>query len=256
MARAVRALDAGKSLSLLFDYDGTLTPIVSRPEDATLAPDMRDTLNSLAALEGVHLAVISGRPLPVLQEFLDGVRGATLIGDHGAELDDPAALRRIVLRYLDGLRPLEKRFPGCALEDKDVAVGVHFRNADPDAAPALMAAFFDWWLQHGDPAAFQVAAGKKVFEIRPRTTTNKGTAVLGLLERMHGEHWPVRTMAVYAGDDTTDEDAFKALERNAGEHAMTILVSEAERRTQARWRVASPAHVQGLLQGLAASRGG
>ena len=238
---------AGKPLSLLCDYDGTLTPIVDRPEDAVLDNEMREVLQNLAAHDMVRLAVISGRSLPVLQDFLKGLHTIEMIGDHGAAFADRDRFTVQAARYLAELEWLSRKYPGCMLEDKGFAVGVHFRQVDPDLAPQLMADFFDWWLASGNLADFQVATGKKVFEIRPRVKTNKGTAVLGLLENWFGETWTARTLAVYCGDDTTDEDAFAALEQAPDHAAATILVSEQHRPTRARFRVPQVPALQALF---------
>jgi trehalose-phosphatase len=247
LARIRDTAGRGMPLSLLCDYDGTLAPIVDRPERAVLGPGMRDVLQGLARNSRVRLAIISGRPLPVLITFLNGIDNITLIGDHGAALENADLFAQQAARFARDLHWLTRKYPGCELEDKGVAVGVHFRRANPDLAPALMADFFDWWLEHGNPGDFQVANGKKVFEIRPRVKTNKGTAVLGLLERWHGEVWAARTMALYCGDDTTDEDAFAALARAPRHAAATILVAEHSRPTNARFRVPNVAQLEQFL---------
>jgi trehalose 6-phosphate phosphatase len=250
--RVRAALESDKVLSLVLDYDGTLSPIAPTPDLAVAGEGVLPALKALESCARVRTAVLSGRTRPELERFLPGLENTELIGDHGAALEGPARYSECVTRYKYALAWLPQQFPGALIEDKETALGIHFRQAAPDAAPELLAAFFDWWLAHGNLSAFQVAPGKKVLEIRPRVKTNKGTAVLGLLERWFGSVWPVRTLAVYMGDDLTDEDAFAALHAAAGaEHAACILVAEQDRTSAAHYRIPSVSRVRALLESLA-----
>ena len=250
-ARISNALASGKTLSLVCDYDGTLSPIASEPGLAVPGQGIVSILRKLESCECVRTAVISGRTKPELERLLNGLKKTELIGDHGAVLRDPEHYRKQAAEFRGALDWLPLKFPGVILEDKDTAVGIHFRKVLPEAAPAMIGDFFDWWLEQGNLCAFQVVSGKMVLEIRPRVKTNKGTAVLGLLEQWYGEVWPVRTLPLYLGDDTTDEDAFAALHATAGRtHAATILVAEQDRPSAAHHRVPAVQDVRVLLESV------
>lgn len=252
LGRVRAALESDRVLSLVLDYDGTLSPIAPAPGLAVPGTGVLSALKALESCACLRTAVLSGRTVPELERFLPGLKNTELIGDHGATLDDPQRYRKCAAEYKSALAWLPQRFPGALIEDKETALGIHFRQAAPDSAPSLLSAFFDWWLTHGNLSAFQVVPGKKVLEIRPRVKTNKGTAVLGLLERWFGSVWPVRTLAIYMGDDVTDEDAFAALHAAAGaEHAASILVAEKDRPSAAHFRIPSVPHVRALLESLA-----
>ena len=130
---------SGDRLAVFLDYDGTLTPIVSHPEDAWLPDSMRQTLRSLAAR--VPVAILSGRDL-------DDVRGRVLVdgivyaGSHGFDIAGAGGLRRELgaayLPVLDTaeteLREALDEIPGAQLERKHFSVAAHYRNVNENDA--------------------------------------------------------------------------------------------------------------------------
>jgi trehalose-phosphatase len=207
----LRRLIADRRPAVFLDYDGTLTPIVERPEDALLPPSTRAVIERLGRL--VPLAILSGRDLSDVRRMV-GVEGITYAGSHGFDVsrsDGSAHQRgREFLPDLDAAaRALETRLaaiPGARVERKTFAIAVHFRQVEEQRIPEVDAGVTEIAAAH---PRLRRTGGKKVFELRPDIDWDKGAAVRWLLEvlGLEGtEHVPI-----YVGDDETDEDAFRAV---------------------------------------------
>jgi len=181
--------------AIFLDVDGVLAPIVPRPEDARVPEATRGELRRLA--QGYALvACISGRPGEDARMVV-GVPELTYVGNHGLELEpDAGEWAARLARFLS-----ELDWP--RVENKGLTAALHFRGLDDDEARRTLDAI----AQHAEEAGFVARYGRKVLELVPPLEADKGTAVQRLLE----EHGLER--ALYAGDDTTDLDAFAALER-------------------------------------------
>jgi trehalose-phosphatase len=247
LARVLRER-AGRSLAVLLDYDGTLTPIVERPEAAVLAAATRSVLRSLA--RRCVLAVVSGRDLEDVRARV-GVRGLAYAGSHGFDIAGPG------LRHQHpGAHAGASRLPGVAraiaratvaiegvrLEPKRFALAVHYRRARQADVPKVRAAVERALARY---PGLRMARGKKVFDLQPDIAWDKGRAVLWLLRTLRLERDNV--LPLYIGDDLTDEDAFRALARRG----IGIAVQEARRRTAARFTLRDPDEVRAFLAGLA-----
>ena len=237
--------------AFFLDYDGTLTPIVPRPEDAVLGESMRTVLRELADRHPV--AIVSGRGRPDVRERI-GVEGLWYAGSHGFDISGPDAeitwegaasvvptVREVTTRLQFDLAGIE----GAQVEPKRFTVAVHYRRvADRDLSRAE--AIVDRAV--GEHPELRKAGGKKVWEIRPDFDWDKGRAVEWLLESLglDGEE----IVPIYVGDDETDEDAFRAL---AGRNppGIGLLVSEEPRPTAARYRLRDPDDVREWLAGWA-----
>jgi trehalose-phosphatase len=239
---------AGKRLAVFLDYDGTLAPIVSHPEDAWLPDSMRQTLRSLAAR--VPVALLSGRDL-------DDIRGRVLVdgvvyaGSHGFDIAGAGGLRRELgtayLPVLDTaeteLREALDEIPGAQLERKHFSVAAHYRNVNENDAFRVALAMDAVGARHRELRRMD---GKKVYELLPDIDWNKGKAMLWLLETLGLEGR--NALPIYIGDDRTDEDAFRALEQRG----IGILVSEQSPPTAARYSLKNPPEVEEFLAALAA----
>ena len=235
-------------LAVFLDYDGTLTPIVSRPEDAWLADSMRQTLRSLAAR--VPVAILSGRDL-------DDVRGRVLVdgivyaGSHGFDIAGAGGLRRELgaayLPVLDAaeaeLREALDDIPGAQLERKHFSVAAHYRNVNENDAVRVALAVDAVAARHRELRRMD---GKKVYELLPDIDWNKGKAALWLLETLQLERG--NALPIFIGDDRTDEDAFCALEKRG----IGILVSEQSPETAASYWLKNPDEVERFLRELIA----
>jgi len=229
---------------VFLDYDGVLTPIVERPEDATLSPDAREALERLAGR--VPVAVISGRDLEDVREMV-GVEGIVFAGSHGFDIAGPEGLveQRAVeaLPRLDdaerALRQLE-RVPGARIERKRFTVAVHYRQVDEDQVPEVEV---EVERVAADVGGLRVTGGKKVLELRPDVPWDKGRALLRLLEVLGLDGDDV--VPIFIGDDVTDEDALRALpERGIG---IVVRGEEDDRATSASYALADAGEVIAFL---------
>ncbi len=180
--------------AILLDIDGTLAPIVDRPEEAIVPVDTREVLRSLVVRYGL-VAAVTGRPSE-LGGSLVGVDGIEVAGVHGLELEPEADAWR---ERLDAFA----KSVDWPVEDKGVAISFHYRtHQDPARARADLERVAERARSEGFSARF----GRMVLEVLPPVDADKGTAVRRLLERAE------LSRALYAGDDTTDLDAFAALD--------------------------------------------
>ncbi|HKF77141.1 MAG TPA: trehalose-phosphatase [Candidatus Dormibacteraeota bacterium] len=204
----------GRRPALFCDYDGTLTPIVDRPEDARMSPGMRDSLRRLATR--CPVCVVSGRDRRVVQELM-GVDDLVVAGSHGFDIWSPegGAVQRLegsesqdLLRRVDArLREELAAVDGALVEPKSVSVAVHYRLVAEEERPRVKAAVDAVLAEH--PTELKVTPGKLVYEVQPRIDWDKGRAVLYLLGALGLDRDDV--VPLYLGDDVTDEDAFEAL---------------------------------------------
>lgn len=179
--------------AVLLDVDGTLAPIVARPEDAYVPEETRGELARLAGRYAL-VACVSGRPRSEVERMV-GVAGVAVVGEHGLELaPEAAAWADRVAEFARGVDwPAER---------KPLSVSFHFRRADDqDAARAYLTRVAD----AAEAEGLVPRWGRMVLEVRPPVAADKGTAVRTLVTRAG-----VRR-ALYAGDDRTDLDAFRRL---------------------------------------------
>lgn len=242
------------ALVCFLDYDGTLVPFASRPELALPTPQLLEILRRLARLPRVRVSIVSGRRAADLQRFLP-VGGLSYVGVHGAELltadgkycvCDPA--RAAQPWIAEGRRKLELActdLPGVWIEDKTYSLACHVRQAPTDvqaAAEQRIARVHDELAARGAP--LELLRGHLVYELRPRGV-NKGLAALRVLRDFRSD-----ALCLYAGDDATDEDAFRLLPRTT----VTIRVSAEASGSAARYRVPGPSDLLALLEDLVCRR--
>lgn len=200
----LKTLLTKSNIGLICDFDGTLSPIVQERERAQLAPGNRELLQQLQK----HLrlvALVSGRAVADLSARV-GLSGLIYIGNHGLErlIDNQivyppevAAYRPAIRAALDAIR-LEKEM---ALEDKNVTVSIHYRQA---ADQETIQAIYSPILQSlADEHGLHFSQGRMVFELRPPLEINKGTALASLVTQYGLDG------LVFIGDDTTDADAMR-----------------------------------------------
>lgn len=229
----VECLD-GRPLVLFLDIDGTLAPIAARPEEACIPDSTRNILRDLTALSDTHVVATSGRAASDAGRLL-GVESAWIVGNHGVEIAAPGeeiVARPDVVAFADRVAAayaqciaIGRDIPGVIVEDKRWSLSVHYRMADPRMVTALSIQIAAVARQHG----LQLTYGRKVFELRAPVDVDKGTAALDVARRL-GALGPGASL-VCAGDDRTDEDAFRALRTTRARNA-TIRVGGAERGDQ------------------------
>ncbi|MFW5973747.1 MAG: trehalose-phosphatase, partial [Bacteroidota bacterium] len=202
-----------RRLALFLDYDGTLTPIVTRPEDADLSRSMRQLLETIA--KRAFVAIVSGRDLGDVQDMV-GLENLHYAGSHGFDIAGPDGMRMQQKDALEALPDLDaaeeelkdrlEEIGGARIERKHFAIAVHYREAAEKDIGRIEAAVNDVVEAH---AELRKKDGKKIFELQPDVQWDKGRAVNWLLSELGLDKRSVIPM--YLGDDVTDEDAFAAL---------------------------------------------
>jgi trehalose 6-phosphate synthase/phosphatase len=211
--RLVPWLAQRPAVALFLDYDGTLTPLVTQPDDARLGDAAREILQEAARTPNLDIAIVSGRGLDDLRERV-GVPGLTYVGDHGFAIEGPGIAYRhpaaahsaedldAAARDLDAIG-----VPGAWVERKAYTIAYHLRGAPEDRVAAASRLAQAVVRRH----RLAATSGHHVVEGRPDLDWHKGRAVLHVLLHRHGTDWPSRVRALYVGDDRTDEDAFRSL---------------------------------------------
>ncbi len=238
----------GGPLAVFLDYDGTLTPIVARPELAVLSAEMRTTLDRLSTQ--CLVAVVSGRGREDVAKLV-GLPDLLYAGSHGFDIAGPGGL---VSQHREGqhfvpiiaeaeaeLRREIGKTEGALVEGKTYAIAVHYRLVAEHEVPAIEAIVDRVVASHPE---LRKTGGKKVFELRPRMDWDKGRAVLWLLDTL-GLNGREAT-PIYIGDDLTDEDAFAALKGRG----LSLLVSERPLPTAADYRLHDTDEVGAFLGAL------
>ena len=248
----VQEIAGGSGRAAVFlDYDGTLTPIVSQPEDAWLSDSMRQKLRELAARAPV--AILSGRDLDDVRRRVN-IDAIVYAGSHGFDIAAPHGLRRqMATEFLPTLDLAEKELhaaldgiSGARVERKRFSIAAHYRNVNENDVPKVEQAVGEVATRHHKLRRIN---GKKVYELLPDLAWDKGKAVLWLLETLGLESRSGGIRPIYIGDDRTDEDAFRALEQRG----IGILVSEQSQPTAARYSLKNPAEVERFLRALTAA---
>jgi alpha,alpha-trehalase len=250
----IRARIQNKRVAVFLDYDGTLTPIVERPELAFLPDDMRATMKALA--DRCTVVVISGRERSDV-EHLVGLKSIIYSGCHGFDISGPAGTgirheegARYVPVIAKAARELHRQLDsieGVIVENKTYAVAVHFRMVRAEDVGQVEQVVDSVLARHG---LLRKTRGKKVFELRPNIRWDKGKAVLWLLDALGLDQADV--LPFYIGDDVTDRNAFLAL-RGIG---VSILVAKQIWPSCADYRLSDPAEVRTFLEKLTTWIGG
>lgn len=234
--------------ALFLDFDGTLVAIAETPEAVQVPQGLVPLLIELHDLLDGAVAIVSGRPVDVLDRFLAPLRLPTA-GEHGAQRRDaegglheqpPADLHKV----LEAANALAAQHTGLLVERKHAAVALHYRLAPhlEDLCLDAMGAAV------GPDPALELLHGKCVVEIKP-AGVNKGIAIDAFLkEAPFSGRRPF-----FAGDDTTDESGFAVVQSHGG---LGIKVGPGSTRAEA--RLDSPSAVFDWLQqardGLVAQR--
>lgn len=224
--------------ALFLDFDGTLVALADHPDRIIVPALLQATLAAVERRLGGALAIVTGRSLESLDSFLAPMvlRAA---GIHGAQLrHDPLRAAADVVALGELAARLQARFagdPAVWVEDKGAAVAVHYRQA-PERRDELFTVVAD--IASGDD--LEIISGKCVFEAR-RRGDGKDVAVRSL---MAGSPFRGR-VPVFVGDDQTDEDGIREVQRLGG---FGIKVGSGS--SDAQWRLATPAAVLAWLRGM------
>ncbi len=210
--------------AIFLDLDGTLAPIVPRPADVAVPPGISRLVRKL---EHICLAVtvVSGRPATEAKR-ITGNSDLAYIGNHGFETMLPG--RAVVLfpdaqpyvarvkKLVEYARSLPEMVDsGIGLEDKNATMSFHYRRAShPDDALSFIKGKFSAKIESLGLVARE---GRKVLEVRPPVDIDKGVAVGHLVDRLGAK------LMLYAGDDSTDIDAFKEMRKRKRRKGVTAI---------------------------------
>lgn len=240
---------AGRMLVAL-DFDGTLSPIVDRPEDAALLDGLAGPLLDLVGRHDTVAAIVSGRGLADVRARV-GLDAMYYAGNHGFEIQGPGvervhpaaqAARPALERCRDALERALSEEPGTQIEDKRWTLSIHYRRAEREGAETRVRSAVH---EHCRRPGLRVTEGKKVFEVRPDVRWDKGRATRFLLDVVADDH---DMAAIFIGDDRTDEDAFAVVRELGG----GIVVGDPPPQdTRAVAWVRTPAEVLEIVRALA-----
>lgn len=220
-------LRSAESWMLLFDYDGCLTAIKDRPSLAKLPADLRERLRSLARLDDSFVGVVSGRALSDVRQLV-GLRNLIYVGNHGLEIANGgwsfvhplAETRKKFLQSLVySLRRSLKRIPGAWVENKGYTLSAHYRLVKPKMREEFLRIVEQRLRSTPRAAQLRIRHGKRVVDIGA-LHWHKGSAIVWL-RGVVGK----KTTVLYLGDDATDEDAFRVLDRDG----ITIRVGKSKK---------------------------
>ena len=255
-----RPVEDMTSFAILLDFDGTLSPLVSHPMLSEIPTDTKETLQKLRETPGVQIAMISGRPVPELMDKV-GIPDICYSGSHGNVIRfaeghvhenhvDPSL--QIIRNKIEKELLKNELFTGVWVEDKGYTLTIHFNQAersDVDLERQTIL-FLDTMARARGGEQFTIMPGHKSVEVKGQGTKNKGFAVTKILTEW--QFWGSLTEnygAMYIGDDTTDEDAFRALKRTG----ITIRVGRSSINTEADYHLPDVLHVKRLLKWILAN---
>jgi trehalose 6-phosphate phosphatase len=240
-----RAAGRRRPVLVVLDFDGTITPIVSRPSRVRVPAETRRYLTRAAKKPGIRVAALSARPMADLARYLpgNGVLRVAQYGLEGADAPEPAQLARFrsgVRRLRPDLETLVRRQRGAWIEDKGLTIALHYRGVGALHRDALLRAARRIE-ERARRIGFHTEPGRCVIDFVP-ARYDKGRALRALRRRVR----PAVTF--YFGDTAGDEPAFAALGR--ADFAVRVGAGP----TAAPYRVRGPGDVTRFLRALVALR--
>jgi trehalose-phosphatase len=241
-------LTASRRLLVFLDYDGTLVPIQKLPSSAVLPTKMKEFLRRVSKRPNVSLGLVTGRSLSDIKRMVH-LNSVFYVANHGFHTSlaksrwvHPEAQRAhpVLGKIFSELRSALSSIPGVLIEDKQYTLSVHYRNVRERSVPLLKKSVRR--VVRPYRTMVKMTTGKKVIEVRPNVSWDKGHAVLRVIKLLPSRGKP---LIVYIGDDKTDEDAFRLLRRSA----ITIRVGWS-RSSRAAYFVHSPTEVQVVLKAI------
>lgn len=233
---------------LFLDYDGTLTPIVKRPEHAKFPRSVKNSIDKLIRDPRFAIAIISGRSLKNIKKIV-GMKNIIYAGNHGLEMEG-SGIRFLRLSAVDLARPIIKKIgvqlrkdmkniTGAFVEDKGATLSLHYRLARSKDKVLIKKKLDKVVRPYIISKKIKLTSGKKVWEVRPDLDWNKGRAVNWILKKK-------KAFPLYIGDDVTDVDAFRAI-RDRG---VSVFVGKPKKGISADYFVRNPREVEKFLKKL------
>ncbi|MBN1688354.1 MAG: trehalose-phosphatase [Candidatus Omnitrophica bacterium] len=241
---------SGKKFVFFLDYDGTLTPIVSRPDLAVLSPSMKEVLERL--MKKHMVSIVSGRMREDVQKLV-GIQGIFYAGSHGFDILGPGfsmiqpKAKETIPVISTIIKKLHKELgdiPGALIEEKKFSVAVHYRLVEGQSLARIQTTVERIVSKHEN---VRMMSGKKVYEILPNIEWNKGKAIRWIMKALKLS-WE-ECSVFYIGDDVTDEFAFRTIRtRGTG-----ILVSDESKPSSADFQIQTPDDVKKLFEKIIAA---
>ena len=245
-------LSEQNKILLALDFDGTLSEITERPEDAVLREGNAPLLEALGRKQNIIIGILSGRALNDVSGRV-GVPGLIYGGNHGLEIRGPGLdyLHPAAAAAIPAISDAAERLvadladiPGALVESKVLTLTAHYRLTPPQYHDSIAMIFLDTVGPLLATGACRVTAAKMAMELRPAVDWHKGYALEMIRFQLASDAFPV-----YFGDDETDEDAYDAAQSVGG---IGIYVGPQSTETRAICRLDSPAAVSAALADLLA----
>jgi len=220
-------LRAKRKVALFLDFDGTLVPIQKNPDQCILSYKIKKQLELLRDSKNCYLIILSGRSLSDIKQKV-GIKRIYYGGNHGLDISGsnvrfthPKAIfaKPIINHIRQQLQKEIEDIDGAWIEDKKFTLSLHFRYVKTEDIPRIKKVFYNVVNKYSEKKLLAVIKGKKVLELVPDVSWDKGKAVLWILQRLKDKYLPV-----YVGDDHTDETAFKSLRKKG----ITIRVGKSK----------------------------
>ena len=246
-----RRLASSPRVLLLFDYDGTLTPIAARSEMAILSDETRSLLSMLVDMDRFVVGVVSGRGLADLEAIV-AMPGLVYAGNHGLEISGPEIdfvhpeapdFESSLADVSDVLERELAEVPGLLVDNKRLTLTVHFRNSPDFYTDQVDSAVVATAAPYVAAGQMKVTRGKKVVEVRPNLEWGKGQAIEKIRQECGDNPLPV-----FFGDDQTDEDGFAVVQDAGG---LAVYIGPTRQDTKALHQLESPSEVGQVLELLA-----
>ncbi|KAI9658686.1 MAG: threalose-6-phosphate phosphatase [Bathelium mastoideum] len=271
-ARLLGRYRNAKHRLFMFDYDGTLTPIVKDPQSAIPSDRVIRSIKRLASDPCNSVWIISGRDQAFLDEWMGHIGELGLSAEHGSFMRKPGRedwedlTQQIDMGWQDRVAEVfgqwTEKVQGSFVERKKIALTWHYRRADPTYGAYQAIRCQQYLEEYVVPYwPVEVMQGKANLEVRPRLV-NKGEIAKRLLREMRQDHCnsSIRDGEVGSygespdfvlclGDDFTDEDMFRALaiSRLSGDNVFSVTVGASSKQTLARWHLLEPADVISVI---------
>ena len=246
-----RRLASASRVLLLFDYDGTLTPIVARPVTGIVSGETRRSLAPLAGMDNFGVGVVSGRGLADL-EALVAIPGLVYAGNHGLEISgagmdfvhqDAPSFEATLVEIAELLERELAGVPGILVDNKRLTLTVHFRSTPDSYVTQVDSIVVATAAPYVDAGPMTVTRGTRGVEVRPNLDWGKGQAIEKIRKDCGDNPYPV-----FFGDDQTDEDGFMVVQDAGG---LAVFIGQTRQNTKALHQLESPAEVAQTLELLA-----
>jgi len=254
--KVLEQIQKAKQVLLLIDFDGTLAPIVERPELAEMPERTRGLLKELSTQSHFALGIISGRAKEDLKRKV-GLDGVIYAGNHGFEIEGPGI--NFVNPVVSEVRPLFgtikqilfsnlEVIKGVTIEDKGITLSIHYRQVDAGKTKDVKTMIESGINCVSSRGLIKVISGKKVYEVKPAVNWDKGKAIRLIIKNVGKGGRKSGLLPIYLGDDISDEDAFQTIEKYG--RGITVHVGEPHSISLARYFLRSPDEVYSFLTRL------